>query len=176
METSDKCCSSGVGIGTCLTSLSMTWTPGSSAPSASLPLTPSCVVLLPVWREGMPSRGVWRGFRWICEVQQCQVHGSYMGQCNPSTKTGKRRIESNPDKSDLGGVLVDKKLNMSWQCKSQLCAGLHQKQCRQQGEGGDFPPLLHASETPPGGSQQASSFPLPGSFHNTGCCLSNCEC
>uniref|UniRef100_A0A8B9GIR5 Uncharacterized protein n=1 Tax=Amazona collaria TaxID=241587 RepID=A0A8B9GIR5_9PSIT len=30
---------------------------GLSAPSASLPMTPSCVVRLISWREGMPSRG-----------------------------------------------------------------------------------------------------------------------
>ncbi|GAB0186501.1 mitochondrial enolase superfamily member 1 [Grus japonensis] len=41
----------------CLTSLSATWTVGSSAPSASLQMTPSCVVWSTRWREGMPSRG-----------------------------------------------------------------------------------------------------------------------
>lgn len=59
VETSNEQCSSGVGIGTgaLLTSLSVTWTVGSSAPSACLPMTPSCVVLSTCWREGMPSRG-----------------------------------------------------------------------------------------------------------------------
>ena len=33
--------------------------------------------------------------------------------------------------------------------ESQLCPGLHQEQCDQQGEGGDAPPLLHSRETPP---------------------------
>ena len=41
----------------CLTSLSATWTVGLSAPSASLPKTPSCVLWLTRWGEGVPSRG-----------------------------------------------------------------------------------------------------------------------
>ncbi|GAB0205581.1 triadin [Grus japonensis] len=47
----------------CLTSLLATWTVGSSAPSASLLMTPSCVVWLTCWREGMPSRGTLTGWR-----------------------------------------------------------------------------------------------------------------
>ncbi|GAB0204231.1 mitochondrial enolase superfamily member 1 [Grus japonensis] len=47
----------------CSTSLLVTWTVGSSAPSASLPMTPSCVVWSTRWREGMPSRGTLTGWR-----------------------------------------------------------------------------------------------------------------
>jgi len=43
--------------------LLVTWTLGSSAPSASLPMTPSCVVWSTRWREGMASRGTWTGWR-----------------------------------------------------------------------------------------------------------------
>jgi len=41
----------------CLTSLSVIWTAGLSAPS--LLMTPNCVVQLTCWREGLPSRGTW---------------------------------------------------------------------------------------------------------------------
>ena len=45
VETSDKWCSSGVSIWTdSFTSLLATWTVGLSAPSASLPVTPSYVM------------------------------------------------------------------------------------------------------------------------------------
>ena len=57
VETSDEWHSSGVGIGCCLTSLSVTWTVGLSAPSASLLVTTSCVVRSTCWREGTSSRG-----------------------------------------------------------------------------------------------------------------------
>ncbi|GAB0181339.1 mitochondrial enolase superfamily member 1 [Grus japonensis] len=50
-------------LGPALTSLLATWTVGSSAPSASLPMTPSCVVWSTRWREGMPSRGTLTGWR-----------------------------------------------------------------------------------------------------------------
>jgi len=36
---------------------------GIDAPSASLPMTPSCVVRSTGWREGLPSRGTWAGWR-----------------------------------------------------------------------------------------------------------------
>ena len=47
----------------CAISLSATWTVGLSAPSASLPMTPSCVVWMMHWREGMPFRGTLTGWR-----------------------------------------------------------------------------------------------------------------
>jgi len=40
-----------------------TWTVGLSAPSASFPPIPSCVVWLTCWREGMPFRGTLTGWR-----------------------------------------------------------------------------------------------------------------
>jgi len=47
----------------CLISLSVTQTVGLSAPSSSLLMTPSCVVWLTRWREGMPFRGTLTGWR-----------------------------------------------------------------------------------------------------------------
>ncbi|GAB0178270.1 mitochondrial enolase superfamily member 1 [Grus japonensis] len=59
-------------------------------------------------------------------------------------RLGYEWIESIPAEKDLV-MLVDEKLNMSQQCvlaESQLYPGLHQKECGQQVEGGDSPPLL----------------------------------
>ena len=47
----------------CLTSLSAAQIVGLSAPSPSLLTTQSCVVQSTSWREGMPPRGTWTGFR-----------------------------------------------------------------------------------------------------------------
>ena len=47
----------------CLISLSVTRTLGQSAPSTSLPSTPSCMVWFTCWRQGMPFRGTLTGWR-----------------------------------------------------------------------------------------------------------------
>lgn len=70
VETSDKCRSSGVGIGT-LGIFVSDMDSGIQSPSATSPKTQNCVVLLTLWKEGMPSRGAWRHLRWACKVQQC---------------------------------------------------------------------------------------------------------
>ncbi|GAB0179044.1 mitochondrial enolase superfamily member 1 [Grus japonensis] len=76
-----------------------------------------------------------------------------VGRRNPEHKyrLGGEWIESSPEENL--GVLIDEKLNMSWQCvlaESQPYPGLHQKQRYQQVEGGNSAPLLRSHETPPG--------------------------
>ncbi|GAB0189934.1 hypothetical protein GRJ2_001458700 [Grus japonensis] len=95
---------------------------------------------------------------------KCKV--LHVGRRNPkhNYRLGEEWIESSPKEKDLG-VLIDEKLNMSWQCcacspESQPCPGLHQKKCGQQVEGGDPAPLLGSGETPPGVMHPALGAPV----------------
>ncbi|KAJ7409060.1 rna-directed dna polymerase from mobile element jockey-like [Willisornis vidua] len=71
----------------------------------------------------------------------------HLGQGNPSFvyRLGKEKLESSVAKRDLG-VLVDGKLNMSWQCpgsqEGQPCPGGHQAKHHQPVEEEDCPTLL----------------------------------
>ena len=90
--------------------------------SASLMVTPSCVVWLTRLRDGMPSRGTLTRFdRWACanfvkfNKAGCKV--LHMGQGNPkhNYRLGREWIESSPEDKDLV-LLVDEKLSMTQEC------------------------------------------------------------
>ena len=93
----------------CLTSLLATGTVGLSVPSASFPMTPSCVVQLTCWREEMPSRGSWTGMRdgpmWTSWNSTCPARGS--GQSQARIQAGRGTDQDQPWGEGLGGLELD---------------------------------------------------------------------
>ncbi|RMC21289.1 hypothetical protein DUI87_02150 [Hirundo rustica rustica] len=79
----------------------------------------------------------------------------HLGQVKPGCmdRLGNEKLESSAMERDLGGVLVDGKLNISQQCpgsqEGQPCSGVHQAKHRQPVKGGDCPALLCAGVASP---------------------------
>ncbi|PKU39954.1 rna-directed dna polymerase from mobile element jockey-like [Limosa lapponica baueri] len=103
-------------------------------------------------------RDVDRLERWAHEnlkkFTQAKCKVLHQGQGNPKHKyrLDGKWIESSPEEKDFG-VLVDEKLNMSWQCMLATQKAnhiLHEKKYGQQIEGGGSPPILCSRETSPG--------------------------
>lgn len=96
--------------------------------------------------------------KFVDDKVKCKV--LHLGQSNPKHeyRLSRKWIQSSPEKNL--GVLADEKLNMSQtHCspENQPYPGLHQKQCGQQGKGGDCPPcsaLMRLHCTRLWGSQQ----------------------
>ncbi|GAB0190062.1 cAMP-dependent protein kinase inhibitor alpha [Grus japonensis] len=84
----------------------------------------------------------------------CKVLHMGQGNSQYQYRLGDEGIESSPVEKDLG-VLVDEKLDMTWQCmlsdkKANCILGCIKTNVDQQVKGGDSPPLLCSGGTPPG--------------------------
>ena len=135
---------------------------GSSAPSASLQTTPSCVVLVGQHsgRKGCHPEGPgqdWEAGRCQpCEVQQGQTqrpaHG--LGQSQEQIQAGWRVDWAQPSEEGLGDAGWQETRHDLAMCacspEGQPHPGLHPQQRGQQVEGGDSASFLCSGETPTG--------------------------
>ncbi|GAB0179896.1 cAMP-dependent protein kinase inhibitor alpha [Grus japonensis] len=90
------------------------------APSATLPMTPSCVVDTLEGRDAI-QRDLDRLERWArancMKINKAKCKVLHMGRRNPkhNYRLGGEWIEISPEEKDLG-VVIDENLNMAWQC------------------------------------------------------------
>jgi len=129
---------------------------GMSAPSDNTKL---CSAVDTLERRDAIQRDLNRLERWACvnllkcNQAKCKVLHVNWGNPKHKYRLGRECIESSSEDKNLG-VLVDEKLHDPAMCahspEAQPYPGLHQKQCVQQGKGGDSAPLLRSAEFPPG--------------------------
>jgi len=121
VETSDEWCSSGVGVGT----LNIFVSDMDSGIECTLRKfangTKLCGMINTLEGRNAIQRDLDRFERWahvnLMRFSKAKCKMLHIDRDNPKHKCrlDRERIESSPEEKDLG-VLVDKKLNMSWQC------------------------------------------------------------
>ena len=124
----------------------------SSAPSASLQMTPSWVVQLTHQKDGKPSRGTWTSCRGrpVWSERSC-----VWVRASPTTNTGwgMKGLRSAPTRRTWGHWWMKSltwATNVHSQPRGQPYPRLHQEKHGQQVEGGDSAPVLCPGETSPG--------------------------
>ena len=140
----------------CLTSLSVTWAVRSRAPLANLQTTPSSVVQLTHWREGMSSTGTLTGLRGGPVQTSWSATRPSARPCTQvriilSTNAGwaENRLRAALPKKTWGcGLTRSSTWPSTCSPESKLCSGQHQRSVASRLR--EVILLLYSGETPPG--------------------------